>query len=79
MNAHVAHSSALRIVDSVRAHTVAWLVATLLLAAATTAVLLANGGGSSAYGGPSVSPASVHGNFVFPPAYQTSSGKYLYP
>jgi hypothetical protein len=88
MNAHLAHSSALRIVGSARAHTVAWLVAALLLAAATTALLLAiSSGGSTASNGPSVSAASVHGNFEFPPAERisatagsgTPSGKYLYP
>jgi hypothetical protein len=84
MRTHASHLGSVRIATSVRAHATAWLIAAVLAAVGATGLSLSlvsgSGSGSgSGMNGPSISPASVTGTFVYPPAQRLSSGKYLYP
>ena len=81
MSTYLPHSPVAAVVGSVRSHALLWLVVTaLVLAAATAALIVAINSGSSAQSapvGPSISPASVQGDYVYPPPYHSPSGKYL--
>jgi hypothetical protein len=80
MRTHASHLGSVRIATSVRAHATAWLIAAVLAAVGATGLSLSLVSGSgSGMNGPSISPASVTGTFVYPPAQRLSSGKYLYP
>jgi len=82
MRTHASHLGSVRIATSVRAHATAWLIAAVLAAVGATGLslsLVSGSGSGSGMNGPSISPASVTGTFVYPPAQRLSSGKYLYP
>jgi hypothetical protein len=82
MTTHVAHPGALLVARAVRAHALVWLIAAVVLASAAAALIATTSGptrSSATARGPLASPSSVTGNFVFPPAERTPSGKYLYP
>ena len=77
---HLAHSPAGEKVGRIRSHAVALTVAAaLVLAAAIAALIIAFSSASSTPSDATLSPASVHGNYVYGPAYRISNGKYLNP
>ena len=82
MTVQVAHPRVATVANAIRAHALVWLLAAaVLITSANTLVagLSSHGGGAATSRPPSVSPSSVTGDFVYPPAERTGPIKYLYP